>query len=157
MGTDAPPNLAVPDAGRPSPCASHSKKVVKRKPSEAGRSVPARGAECVVEVLTELGSGGRSQAAKEARLAGAKRSGANRADRLQVRLSTLEAEVGRLQHRGRQLDHHLSRVLAQGSLLTSTIDDFHLRLDALARSHKALSRAAQQNPKPSERYGVKSQ
>lgn len=63
----------------------------------------------------------------------------------QVRLTVLEAEVGRLQQRGRQLDHHLSRVLTQGSLLTSTIDGFHLRLDALARTHKALTRAAAQH------------
>lgn len=83
MATDAPPSLTVPDAGRP-PLpnrGTHTKKPVKRKPSEAGRSVPARGAASVVEILTELG-GGRSHAGREERLGDL--SAGNRADRLQV-------------------------------------------------------------------------
>lgn len=96
MATDAPPSLAVPDAGRP-PLPSrgaHSKKPVKRKPSDAGRSVQARGAASVVEILTELGSGARSQAGREERLGNL--SAANRADRLQVSLTLHGANLDSL-------------------------------------------------------------
>ena len=94
MATDAPPSLAVPEAGRPSPRGSHNKKVVKRKPCESGRSVQTTGAASVVEVLTELNSGGRSQAGREARLSNL--TVANRADRLQVNRSFNLASLGTL-------------------------------------------------------------
>ncbi|XP_050691522.1 uncharacterized protein LOC126983080 [Eriocheir sinensis] len=153
MTPEVTPGLTVPEAGLlpPPSHGAHPKKVAKRKSSEAERSVAPRGAgraASVVDVFTEMGNNGRARAGREARVENT--SAANRADRLQVRLTVLEAEVGRLQQRGRQLDHHLSRVLTQGSLLTSTIDDFHLRLDALARCHKALTRAAQHNHKPGD-------
>lgn len=85
MTHEVKPSLTVPDANRLPPLSrvAHTKKVAKRKSSEAERSVPQRGAaSSVVNVFTELGSSGRARAGREARVDNL--SDANRADRLQV-------------------------------------------------------------------------
>lgn len=84
MTPEVTPSLTVPDAGLlpPPNHGAHTKKVAKRKSSEAERSMPPRGAASVVDVFTEMGNSGRARAGREARMDNL--STANRADRLQV-------------------------------------------------------------------------
>ncbi|KAG7154188.1 hypothetical protein Hamer_G020497 [Homarus americanus] len=57
-----------------------------------------------------------------------------------VTLNTLEREMGWLQQKEKQLEQRLSKFLTQRSSLASTIDDLHLRLDTLGRTHKSIGR-----------------
>lgn len=93
MTPEVTPGLTVPDAGLlpPPSHGAHTKKVAKRKSSEAERSVASRGAASVVDVFTEMGNNGRARAGREARLENI--SAPNRADRLQVSWSPPEVEL----------------------------------------------------------------